>query len=42
MKIQTEIIEDEDYIYWYVEIDKGANQKIRKYFTLITYKVGKN
>lgn len=28
---KREIIENEDYIYWLVEIDKGTNQKIRKY-----------
>lgn len=28
---KTEIIDNEDYIYWLVEIDKGGNQKIRKY-----------
>ena len=28
---KTEIIENEDYIYWLVEIDKGKNQNIRKF-----------
>jgi len=28
---KTEIIDNEDYIYWLVEIDKGKNQNIRKF-----------
>ena len=28
---KTEIIDEEDYIYWSVEIDKGRKQKIRKF-----------
>lgn len=28
---KTEIIEDEIYIYWLIEIDKGKNQKVRRF-----------